>query len=119
MPIGNSTGVKALLRRRRPCGLDPVVGEGMNVVEGPAGAGEFAGHPGAALGVARVNEDRAAGDQFGQQLSDLLFDLFEGFPADSSMLARLRVGARRAAGLTWEQGWAREAKDVLLPDAPA
>jgi beta-1,4-mannosyltransferase len=53
----------------------------------------------------------------GQQLSDLLFDLFEGFPADASMLARLRVGARRAAGLTWEQGWAREAKDVLLPGA--
>jgi beta-1,4-mannosyltransferase len=51
----------------------------------------------------------------GRQLSDVLFDLFEGFPADQSMLDRLRVGARRAAGLTWEQGWAREAKDVLLP----
>jgi beta-1,4-mannosyltransferase len=51
----------------------------------------------------------------GRQLSDVLFDLFEGFPSDQAMLDRLRVGARRAAGLTWEQGWMREAKDVLLP----
>lgn len=53
----------------------------------------------------------------GRQLADLLFDLFEGFPAQAAMLERLRVGARRTAGLTWEQGWAREAKDVLLPGA--
>jgi beta-1,4-mannosyltransferase len=51
----------------------------------------------------------------GRQLSDVLFDLFEGFPGDQAMLERLRVGARRAAGLTWEEGWTREAKDVLLP----
>ncbi|MQA30867.1 MAG: glycosyltransferase [Luteitalea sp.] len=53
----------------------------------------------------------------GRQLSELLFDLFQYYPRDASMLDRLRVGARRAAGLTWEQGWAREAKDVLLPGA--
>ena len=35
----------------------------------------------------------------------------------AAMLERLRVGARRSAGPTWEQGWAREAKDVLLPGA--
>ena len=49
-----------------------------------------------------------------RQLSDLLFDLFETFPADTSLLDRLRAGARRAARPTWEEGWAREAKDVLI-----
>jgi beta-1,4-mannosyltransferase len=49
------------------------------------------------------------------QLSDLLFDLFQEFPGNAAMLERLRRGARRAAGMTWEQGWIREAKDVLLP----
>jgi beta-1,4-mannosyltransferase len=53
----------------------------------------------------------------GRQLGELLFDLFQGFPGDSAMLDRLRGGARRAADLTWDQGWAREAKDVLLPGA--
>ena len=33
----------------------------------------------------------------GRQLADLLFDLFETFPADCPQLDRLRTGARRAA----------------------
>ena len=49
-----------------------------------------------------------------RQLSDLLFDLFETFPADTSLLDRLRTGARRAARPTWEEGWAREARSVLI-----
>jgi beta-1,4-mannosyltransferase len=49
-----------------------------------------------------------------RQLSDLLFDLFETFPADASLLERLRTGARRAARPTWEEGWTREAQDVLI-----
>ncbi|HZT77722.1 MAG TPA: glycosyltransferase [Vicinamibacterales bacterium] len=49
-----------------------------------------------------------------RQLSDLLFDLFETFPQDTSLLDRLRAGARRAARPTWEEGWAREAKSVLM-----
>jgi len=51
-----------------------------------------------------------------RQLSDLLFDLFETFPADTSLLDRLRAGARRAARPTWEEGWMREAKSVLIAD---
>jgi beta-1,4-mannosyltransferase len=51
----------------------------------------------------------------GRQLADLFFDLFETFPGDQSMLDRLRVGARRAARPTWEEGWIREAKPFLLP----
>ncbi|MCC7415834.1 MAG: glycosyltransferase [Acidobacteria bacterium] len=50
----------------------------------------------------------------GRQLADVLFDLFETFPADQSTLERLRTGARRSARPTWEAGWAREAKRVLL-----
>jgi beta-1,4-mannosyltransferase len=50
----------------------------------------------------------------GRQLADLLFDLFETFPAESSELDRLRNGARRSAHPTWEEGWAIEAKPVLL-----
>ena len=49
-----------------------------------------------------------------RQLSDLLFDLFETFPSDTSLLDRLRTGARRAARPTWEEGWARVAKNVLI-----
>jgi beta-1,4-mannosyltransferase len=49
-----------------------------------------------------------------RQLADILFDLFEGYPADQSMLDRLRQGARRSSQLTWEQGWEKEAKPVLL-----
>lgn len=51
----------------------------------------------------------------GRQLADLLFDLFETFPAESSELDRLRAGARRSARPTWEEGWAAEARSVLMP----
>ena len=47
------------------------------------------------------------------QLADVLFDLFETFPADQSSLERLRTGARQSARPTWEEGWVREAKPVL------
>ncbi len=50
----------------------------------------------------------------GRQLADVLFDLFETFPAGSSLLDRLRSGARRAARPTWEEGWASEARSVLM-----
>jgi beta-1,4-mannosyltransferase len=50
----------------------------------------------------------------GRQLADVLLDLFETFPADQKMLERLRSGARKSARPTWEEGWAREAKSVLL-----
>jgi len=49
-----------------------------------------------------------------RQLADVLFDLFETFPTSSSTLERLRSGARRAARPTWEEGWATEAKPLLL-----
>jgi beta-1,4-mannosyltransferase len=52
-----------------------------------------------------------------RQLCDVLFDLFVTFPADQQLLERLRAGARRAARPTWEEGWAREARPVLLPMA--
>ena len=51
-----------------------------------------------------------------RQLSDVLFDLFETFPRDQPLLDRLRGGARKSARPTWELGWAREAKPVLLPN---
>jgi beta-1,4-mannosyltransferase len=51
----------------------------------------------------------------GRQLAELLFDLFERFPGESSQLDRLRAGARRSARPTWEEGWATEARPVLLP----
>jgi beta-1,4-mannosyltransferase len=53
-----------------------------------------------------------------RQLADELFDLFETFPGSASMLDRLRAGARRAARPTWEEGWATEARPVLLPREP-
>jgi beta-1,4-mannosyltransferase len=52
-----------------------------------------------------------------RQLSDLLFDLFEAYPADQAVLERLRQGARRAARPTWDEGWKKEARPVLLPPA--
>jgi beta-1,4-mannosyltransferase len=52
----------------------------------------------------------------GRQLADVLFDLFEQFPADQKALDRLRTGARRLARPTWEEGWIREAKPLLLPN---
>jgi len=51
-----------------------------------------------------------------RQLSDVLFDLFETFPRDQPLLDRLRGGARKSACPTWELGWEREAKPVLLPN---
>jgi beta-1,4-mannosyltransferase len=48
------------------------------------------------------------------QLADELFDLFQAFPADQTLLDRLRVGARRSARPTWEEGWQKEARPVLL-----
>jgi hypothetical protein len=54
-----------------------------------------------------------------RQLSDVLFDLFETFSAGSSLLDRLRAGARRAARPTWEEGWVNEARPVLLESRTA
>jgi beta-1,4-mannosyltransferase len=48
------------------------------------------------------------------QLADILFDLFEAYPADQTALDRLRSGARKSARPTWEEGWALEARSVLL-----
>ncbi len=50
-----------------------------------------------------------------RHLADELFELFEDFPSDQKTLDRLRAGARRSARPTWEEGWVREAKPVLLP----
>jgi beta-1,4-mannosyltransferase len=50
----------------------------------------------------------------GQQLADILFDLFETFPSDQRTLDRLRAGARKSSRPTWEEGWVREARPVLL-----
>jgi len=50
-----------------------------------------------------------------RQLADVLFDVFESFPADQALLDRLRSGVRRFARPTWEEGWVRDARPVLLP----
>jgi beta-1,4-mannosyltransferase len=50
-----------------------------------------------------------------EQLADILFDLFESYPAEQKGLERLRAGARKSARPTWEEGWTREARPVLLP----
>jgi len=50
-----------------------------------------------------------------EQLANVLFDLFETFPADDEMFERLRTGARKSARMSWEEGWRREALPVLLP----
>ena len=50
-----------------------------------------------------------------EQLANVLFDLFETFPEDET-LERLRAGARKSAPISWEDGWAREAQPVLLPE---
>lgn len=50
-----------------------------------------------------------------RQLAELLFDLFETFPASTTSLDRLRTGARRSAHPTWEDGWKTDAKSVLMP----
>ena len=48
------------------------------------------------------------------QLAELLFDLFEDYPRTGPLLTRLRAGARKSARPTWEEGWAREAREMLL-----
>jgi beta-1,4-mannosyltransferase len=50
-----------------------------------------------------------------RQLADVLFDLFETFPASQPLLDRLRTGAQKSARPTWEEGWLKEAKPLLLP----
>jgi beta-1,4-mannosyltransferase len=50
-----------------------------------------------------------------RQLAEVLFDLFEAFPVEQPLLDRLRTGARKSSRPTWEEGWIREAKPVLLP----
>jgi hypothetical protein len=54
-----------------------------------------------------------------RQLADIVFDLFERYPSDQTPFERLRAGARKSARPTWEEGWVREAKGVLLPAAAA
>lgn len=49
-----------------------------------------------------------------RQLADVLFDLFETFPSGTTLLDRLRTGARRAARPTWEEGWNTEARSLLV-----
>jgi beta-1,4-mannosyltransferase len=49
-----------------------------------------------------------------EQLSSVLFDFFEAFPADETF-ERLRTGARKSARMSWDEGWTREALPVLLP----
>jgi beta-1,4-mannosyltransferase len=49
-----------------------------------------------------------------RQLADVLFDLFETYPAEQPLLERLRLGARRSARPTWEEGWSRDARELLL-----
>jgi len=51
-----------------------------------------------------------------EQLANVLFDLFETFPADDQTFERLRTGARKSARMSWEEGWQREARPVLLPE---
>jgi beta-1,4-mannosyltransferase len=53
------------------------------------------------------------------QLASVLFDLFENFPADDRPFERLRTGARKSARLTWEDGWNRDARAILLPEEAA
>src|SRR5216117_218327 len=51
-----------------------------------------------------------------QQLANVLFELFETFPADHQMFERLSTGARKSARMSWDEGWSREAQPVLLPE---
>ena len=51
-----------------------------------------------------------------EQLSNVLFDLFETFPADDQLFERLRTGARKSARMSWDEGWTREAMPVLIPE---
>jgi len=51
-----------------------------------------------------------------EQLANVLFDLFETFPADDQLFERLRSGARKSARMSWDEGWTREALPVVLPE---
>jgi beta-1,4-mannosyltransferase len=70
---------------------------------------------GASLGERVRHSDNGLIFSTPSQLADILFDLFEGYPGDQTALDRLRAGARKSARPTWDEGWAREAKSVLLP----
>jgi beta-1,4-mannosyltransferase len=50
-----------------------------------------------------------------EQLAGVLFDFFEEFPAEDQTFERLRIGARKSARMSWDEGWTREALPVLLP----
>ena len=50
-----------------------------------------------------------------EQLANVLFDLFEVFPANDQTFERLRTGARKSARMSWDEGWTREAQPVLMP----
>ena len=50
-------------------------------------------------------------------LADILFELFQGYPGDQTYLDRLRRGARGSARPTWEEGWQKEARDLLTAAA--
>jgi len=51
-----------------------------------------------------------------EQLANVLFDLFETFPADDQLFERLRTGARKSGRMAWDEGWTREAQPVLFPE---
>jgi hypothetical protein len=51
-----------------------------------------------------------------EQLANVLFDLFETFPADDQLFERLRAGARKSARMSWDEGWTREAQPILFPE---
>ena len=60
--------------------------------------------------------DRENGRRFssGQQLGELLCELFAGFPASTPTLDQLRQGVARLSTESWADGWQREARPVLL-----
>jgi beta-1,4-mannosyltransferase len=52
-----------------------------------------------------------------EQLANVLFELFETFPSDNDQtFERLRNGARKSASMSWEEGWVREARPVIIPE---
>jgi beta-1,4-mannosyltransferase len=84
-----------------------------------AGVPVFALDYGAALAERVRHGDNGLLFSNGPQLANLLFDLFQPFPAEAAQLDRLRKGARRSATATWEEGWSLEARPVLFPQQPA
>ena len=51
-----------------------------------------------------------------EQLAERAVRSVRGVSADDQTFDRLRTGARKSARMTWEEGWTREARPVLLPD---